>query len=59
MPRYLMRWATWWHHAVGLKIKDLLYCWISIAAGGFPAAVWVGADCYWQLVFSIAPSSKA
>jgi len=47
---YLMRWATWWHHAVGIQIKDLIYMWICDNAGGYPADVWIGAECFWHLV---------
>ena len=44
--RYLMRWATWWHHVVGLSLKDLIYKWICDNADGFPATLWIGADMY-------------
>jgi hypothetical protein len=45
-----MRWATWWHHAVGVKKEDLIYRWICENAGGYAAAIWIGAECYWHLV---------
>jgi len=57
--RYLMRWATWWHHAVGLKVEDLIYKWICANAGGYPAAVWVGAECFWHLVSTSSAAAKS
>ena len=48
--RYLMRWAIWWHHVVGLNKIDLVYEWICANAGGYPASVWIGAECYWHLM---------
>jgi RNA-directed DNA polymerase len=57
MQRYLMRWATWWYHAVGVDIKDLLYGWICCAAGDYPGTVWVGATCYYRLAIQCACKS--
>ena len=55
--RYLKRWATWWHHAVGVNIEDLIYKWICDNAGGYTAAMWTGAECYWHLVSFVCSKS--
>ena len=49
MQRYLVRWASWWHHVVGLSVLDLVFIWVCIATGETPGAVWLGRGLIYHL----------
>ncbi len=53
-----MRWVIWWHHAVGLSLKNFGVGWICANAGEYPAAVWLGAECFWKLAIRPFNESK-
>jgi RNA-directed DNA polymerase len=42
MQRYLTRWASWWHHVVGLSVVDLIFIWVCEAAGDTSDVMWLG-----------------
>ena len=42
MQRYLIRWASWWHHVVGLNVLDLVFNWVCVAAEESRGVMWLG-----------------
>ena len=42
IQRYLIRWATWWHHAVGQRRDNIMMSWVCYTKGIDRDLVWVG-----------------
>lgn len=43
IQRYLMRWATWWHHVAGWTKLSLLNQWVEVTGAIAPDTVWIGS----------------
>ena len=44
IQRYLIRWATWWHHTEDLSLRTHLKNWIEARLKQFDADAWLGAE---------------
>lgn len=42
IQRYLIRWATWWYRAMGVRVIALIDLWVGYVSAIQPAQAWLG-----------------